>query len=217
MLEKSRPMRYPCRIGALALIALIGLSGSTKAAGNPEGVTWDDLVGGADAICEAWVVGVQELGEHFGTGKLFAPVPMRSTLERKWSLKGACPDRFVLSWDFHEERVLGEYGRDVFLFLKRVGSGESGAWELVRGALGVWGVENRRFDALSNEQLAYIAPDAIDQIVGVPPELFTEQQLEFRFGEQHRLFLRTRVVLSNDLVRWFKEHGSGAEKPAKSQ
>lgn len=174
--------------------------------------SWTELLDGADAVCEVWVVSVHEDKEFLGTGKLSFDVPITSTLVTRSSLEGPCPERFVLHWSFPATPELGRYGNLLVLFLRRTGSGDSSRWELFDGAVGSWAVESRLSGyRIASESLEFISPEALERVTDLPPELFSDEHLEFRFGRQHLLELQSRVVSIRSLERWFAERRAGRE------
>ena len=205
------------------LVTLMVSSASARASAPSETVatlevSWPDLLQSADAVCEVWVVGVQEKKESLGTGTISLDVPITSTLVTIGSLKGECPKRFSLPWSFPATPELGRYGAKVVLFLRSAGDGSPSGWELLKGALGSWAIESRQSGyRIAGESLEFISPEALQRVTDLPPSLFSYENLTFRFGNQHILDLRSQVVTVYSLKRWFADHPEGSAGSTESR
>jgi hypothetical protein len=197
---------FAIRRRAWMLFGFLALSSVARAAGPPEKVSWHDLVENADAICRVSVVGVKEVGDVLGRGKISLNVPVTSTVITLSTLKEGCPDRFVVSWSFPGERILGRFGEQAVLFLKKTGTTAPMQWALLGGPLGAWGVEERQTEGrFTHDPLTFISPDALEGVTEAPSELFSDEKLEFRVGGQHPMYLQSHVISIYSLEHWFKE------------
>lgn len=201
--------------GALAWAGLVTIGAgiappdSPTVVRSPTVVSWDALVEESDAVCDVWIAGNREVGENFGSNRMFVSVPVVSTIATRQSLKGVCPERFELAWSFPvEDNGLGSFGAEVILFLKSAGVDR---WELIGGRPGNWLVERRRTHPLSDEELPYISPASLENVRGAPKHLVTKQEFQRKAEVRSSEMIEMDVILLRDLIRWFAEMKSNED------
>lgn len=202
-------------LGALAWAGLVTLAAgiappdSPAVVSSPTVVSWDALVKESEAVCDVWIAGNREVGESFGSGRMFVSVPVVSTVATRQSLKGVCPERFELAWNFpDEDNGLGSFGAEVILFLKSAGVDR---WELIGGRQGNWLVERRRVHPLSDEELPYISAASLENVRGAPKHLVTKQKFQRKVEGRSPEMIEMDAILLNDLIRWFAEMKSNED------
>ena len=177
----------------------------------PPRLRWTKLLDRTDAVCDMWVVGVEEVNPSARETLSCSELRLRSPPGAPAKRLGHVSRFAHIEWLWSQGPALDSHGVRWYVFLRQLAERGAERWNLATRPQGAWQVDILRGSSLSDAPVPSFPPTRWAYLLGLPAELYEHREFFVSAHRWYSLSFCADVVTPFGLDRWFGERASSSE------